>query len=65
MRASVYRITKLSDGRWELRRDGAKKPTGTYRSLFEVSSRAAELVEMRPNCRVFKEKEETARAMPG
>jgi hypothetical protein len=56
MCASVYRITELPDGRWRLRREAAKKPTGTYGSLFEASRRAAELVEKRPNCEVLVEK---------
>jgi hypothetical protein len=65
MSTGLYRIVELPDGRWQLKRDGAKKPSGTYASLFEASSRAAELVERRPNCTVSVEKEGLTGIMPG
>jgi len=65
MSTGVYRIVELPDGRWQLKRDGARKPTGVYGSLLEATSRAAELVEVRPNCTVRVEKEKPPRDIPG
>lgn len=43
----TYRITKRPDGRWELRRDGARRATGVYGTLVTAAARAVEIASVR------------------
>ncbi len=43
----TYRITKRPDGRWELKRDGARRATGVYGTLVTAAARAVDIASVR------------------
>jgi predicted nucleotidyltransferase len=43
----TYRITRRPDGRWELRRDGARRATGVYGTLVTAAARAVDIASVR------------------
>ena len=55
MDTKAYRITRLPNGRWQLKADGAKRATGIYRTLVEAAARATRLAEKREPCEIWVE----------
>jgi len=61
MEKNAYRITRLPNGRWQLKAEGAKRATGIYRTLIEAAARAASLAEKREPCEIWVEHDKIIR----